>query len=303
MKITLDHRRRRSLMRAHTATHLLHNQLQIVFPDTKQEWSWVWPDALRFDYRADRFLTGKELTTMTTTINDIIADDHLVTIEEMTFDDAKKLWAKAFFADKYGDRVRVVRIDQTSSIELCGGTHVKTTGDIGAFLVTWQESVSAGVKRIHAVCGPAVAAQAESLNHILLWYAQKLDLASSSQIDDKLTKMIADARQMIAERESLLHALVSHLIQTNPDSVRDECRCYRSQGVWARISHKDLAAILKTLMVQQPVCIWDETWSFVIGGTDSISAKTLAQAWWLRGGWSDRCVQGKDPKIVTMMMA
>ncbi|MCS6982893.1 MAG: hypothetical protein NZL83_01760 [Candidatus Absconditabacterales bacterium] len=301
MKITVDLNRRRSLMRAHTATHLLHDQLQRFFPDTKQEGSWVGTDALRFDYRADRFLTTEEVDEIVATINACIIADYAVVVEEMSFDDAKKLGAKAFFADKYGDRVRVVRIDQTTSIELCGGTHVNHTGEIGAFLVTGQESVSAGVKRIHAVCGPAVAEYAQSLEHRLVSYARKLDLASWSQIDEKMTKMIIDMRQMTTQRETLFHALVALLAQTNPDVIYDGCYGYRLQGGWTLIPLKDLASILKNLSLAYPLCVWDETGSFVLVGTDIVSAKTLAQTWGVRGGGSDRCIQGKDQRIVALM--
>jgi hypothetical protein len=227
--------------------------------------------------------------------------DYDVVVEEMSFDDAKKLWAKAFFADKYGDRVRVVRIAHTTSIELCGGTHVSHTGEIWAFMITGQESVSAGTKRIHAVCGPAVAHYAQSLHRQLFWYARKLDLTSPSHIDEKLTKMIADIRHMSSERESLFHALVFLLTQSDPDIIYDGCYGYHSHGWWALIPAKDLASILKTLALDHPLCVWDETGSFVLAGTETLSAKTLAQRWWVRGGWSDRCIQGKDNRIVSLM--
>lgn len=130
MKLTVDHAQRFAKMRAHTAAHLLHAELVKIFPATKQAGSFVDEDYLRFDFAADRSLTSEELAKIQSNINTIIYAALPVTTTETSFDEAVKLGAKAFFEDKYGDVVRLVKVDQDISTELCGGTHVTNTKDI-----------------------------------------------------------------------------------------------------------------------------------------------------------------------------
>lgn len=160
IKLIVDHTQRYAKMRAHTATHLLHAQLATLFPQTKQAWSLVDEDFLRFDFTAPRALSVQEIQDIEATINSIIVQWYPVTIDEMSYTDAINTWAKAFFEDKYGDTVRVVRIinhDGVSiSTELCGGTHVERTDHIGGFCIIGQESVASWTRRIIAVTGPNI---------------------------------------------------------------------------------------------------------------------------------------------------
>src|SRR3990167_9532395 len=110
MELKVDPIQRYAKMRAHTATHLLHAQLATIFPQTKQAGSLVDEDYLRFDFYADNLLTDEQITNIETNINTIIQQAMTVDIEEMSYKDATKSGAKAFFEDKYGDTVRVVTI-------------------------------------------------------------------------------------------------------------------------------------------------------------------------------------------------
>ena len=113
MKLSVNPAQRYAKMRAHTATHLLHAELAQFFPDTKQAWSLVDSDLLRFDFYADRLLTQQEIAIIEKRINQIIYLSCEVKIEEMKIEDAWKLWAKMFFEEKYGDVVRVVQVYNT----------------------------------------------------------------------------------------------------------------------------------------------------------------------------------------------
>ncbi|MDR0368997.1 MAG: hypothetical protein LBH96_00180 [Candidatus Peribacteria bacterium] len=154
MKLTVDEQQRYAKMRAHTATHLLHAVLTKYFPNTKQAGSLVDNDLLRFDFYADSLLTPQQLKEIEIQINHYIYEALPVRLVETSFDEAIKLGAKAFFEEKYGDSVRLIRIhsgDAIISAELCGGTHVENTKEIGAFVLTSQEAVASGIKRLTAI--------------------------------------------------------------------------------------------------------------------------------------------------------
>jgi len=155
----VDPARRGRIRRHHSGTHLLHQALCEVLGDhVKQEGSLVGPDFLRFDFRHFGVITTEELDRIEEWVALRVAENTTVEAAELPFQDALDQGAKAFFGDKYGDVVRLVKMAGGESAELCGGTHVERTGDVGMLIVTRQEAVSSGVRRIYAVCGePAVA--------------------------------------------------------------------------------------------------------------------------------------------------
>lgn len=153
----VDLTRRHDIMRNHTATHLLHKALHTVLSDqATQAGSLVAPDRLRFDFNHPEALTSEQLDRIEHMVNDAIAADMPVHKESKSLEEAKKEGAMALFGEKYGETVRTISILEDGSkysYELCGGTHLERTSDVGAFLIVSEGSVAANVRRIEAVTG------------------------------------------------------------------------------------------------------------------------------------------------------
>ncbi len=178
---------------------------------------------MRFDFFAERNLTVEEIKDITNSINMIIAENQIVTVEEMSYEQAIQTGAKSFFEDKYPEIVRVVRIGseyQSSrvseqegvlSVELCGGTHVTETGQIGSFFITEQTSVAAGIKRITALTGPRVSSHLQEVQDHLDQIAHRVDVPAK-QLDAKLEKIMSeinDTKILIANiAEEYVHELI-----------------------------------------------------------------------------------------------
>jgi alanyl-tRNA synthetase len=162
LQLTVDHERRSAIRQNHSATHLLHEALRLVLGDhVAQKGSMVSPDRLRFDFSHPKPVTAEELERVEDIANDIVLQNSPVTTRLMALDDARASGARALFGEKYGDEVRVVAMgDGTGntlgwSIELCGGTHVRRTGDIGLITGLSDSGVAAGVRRLEALTGRA----------------------------------------------------------------------------------------------------------------------------------------------------
>ena len=155
-KVTLrvDAPRREATVRNHTATHLLHRAIRIVAgADAKQRGSLVHPEYLRFDYPLDRALTRDERDAVEAEVQRAIRSNIPIVAAQMSMKEAVDAGADAFFDEKYGERVRTIRMADYSH-ELCGGTHCSATGEVGSFVITSDRSIGSGLRRIEALSGP-----------------------------------------------------------------------------------------------------------------------------------------------------
>jgi len=158
---------RREIAKHHSATHLLHSALrEILGEHVTQAGSLVEAKRLRFDFSHPKPLTSQEIAAVEERVNAIVERGIEADVEEMGLEDAKKRGAMALFGEKYGEKVRVVAFGD-SSVELCGGTHVHNTAEIGLFLITKESGVSAGVRRIEAVCGHAAYESVKEIAPVL----------------------------------------------------------------------------------------------------------------------------------------
>ena len=172
--VEVDTDRRKAIMRAHSATHLLQKALQEVLGDhVHQAGSLVEPDHLRFDFTHYSAMTAEEIAKVNAIVQEAVLEGYVIDTKEMSIDEAKAMGAMALFSEKYGDTVRVVNMGGYS-VELCGGTHLNNTAKIGAFQVDGEGSVASGVRRIEAITGKAVMAKLERNADLLAEAASKL---------------------------------------------------------------------------------------------------------------------------------
>ncbi len=170
----IDVERRKAIMRAHSATHLLQKALTSVLGDhVHQAGSYVEPDHLRFDFTHYSAMTSDEIEKVNAIVQDAVLEGYGVDVREMSIEDAKKMGATALFSEKYGDTVRVVNMGGYS-IELCGGTHLDNTSKVGPFCVISENSVAAGVRRIEAITGKGYVRRARTNEEQLMEAAAKL---------------------------------------------------------------------------------------------------------------------------------
>ena len=156
---SIDVERRKAIMRAHSATHLLQKALVSVLGDhVHQAGSLVLPDRLRFDFTHYSALTAEELAKVDAVVQAAVLEGYGIDVREMSIDDAKAMGATALFSEKYGDTVRVVNMGNYS-IELCGGTHLDNTAKVGPFRIESEGSVASGVRRIEAITGKETLAE------------------------------------------------------------------------------------------------------------------------------------------------
>ena len=179
----VDSSRRQSTMNNHTATHLMYKALKYILGDhVNQAGSLVHPDYLRFDITHFEKITADQIIEIESIVNQQILLNTKLDVTINSFDEAKAAGAEALFGEKYGDEVRVVRVGDYS-LELCGGTHVKQTGDIGSFKVTEEASLSSGVRRIVAITGQKAVEEMQSNATVLLTLQQLLNTPPSGMAE------------------------------------------------------------------------------------------------------------------------
>ena len=302
MKLIVEQCQRYAKMRAHTATHLLHTELAKIFKTTKQAGSLVDEDYLRFDFNTDRLLTPQEIHTIEKNINQMIYGAYTLEVKETSYDEAIKLWAKAFFEDKYGDVVRVVRVfnhsNEIVSIELCGWTHVTNTKDIWCFAITWQEAVASGVKRITAVTWPKVALRIHEVQDILDTTIEKLWIKTHTQLADKLDKTLKEYDEMKTNLESLETNMIKKILEWSDfSSWKDLDKIFLAP---VELNFKNVVFQAKWMFKGQNILIYTKEWSFVLIADKWISAKEFTQRLGIKWWWTDSMVQWRDEKILSL---
>jgi alanyl-tRNA synthetase len=217
LTLEVDHTRRSAIRANHSATHLLHEALREVLGDhVAQKGSLVAPDRLRFDISHPKPISSQEIERVEDIVNDMVLRNSPVTTRLMGVDDAIASGARALFGEKYGDEVRVVAMGETEqaggnalgwSVELCGGTHVRRTGDIGLVSIVGESAVGAGVRRIEALTGHAARHNADRIVQLAKAGAAELkvqleDLPEriAALVDDRkrLEREVSDARRKLA---------------------------------------------------------------------------------------------------------
>jgi alanyl-tRNA synthetase len=228
--------RRQAIALNHTGTHMLHATLRQVFGDhVKQAGSLVAPDRLRFDFTHSGRLPDREISRIEEMVNERVREDRPIEVAHGELHDALKMGALAFFGDKYGDEVRIIKIGDYS-LELCGGTHLQTTGEIGLFKVTQVSGVAAGVRRIEALTGAAafehVRREEATLNEVR-------DLLKAQPFEEpgRVQRLLEHVRDLEREVDTLKGRLTSARTQDLGGAVVDV------QGVNVlRLQERDLEA-------------------------------------------------------------
>jgi alanyl-tRNA synthetase len=243
---TIDGVRRDALRRNHTGTHLIHAALRSVLGDhVRQQSSLVAPDHFRFDFSHHGKVAPEELVSVLSMANGDVLSDADVIVEETTKAQAEAMGALAFFGDKYGERVRVVRAGP-HSIELCGGTHVGTLGMIGPITVTSESSIGSNTRRIEAVTGTS-ALERIVAREGLLAEAAALLRTEPEHVPEAIDRLLerqraaeksleqAHSRELQAEAASLVAGasdgvVVARRDGSDPDRLRDLAQAVRSTG-------------------------------------------------------------------------
>ena len=197
--VTVDSPRRQGLRQHHTGTHLLHAALRKVLgTHVTQAGSLVAPDHLRFDFSHGSAVKDRDIAAIEQLVNEQVQADTVVTPTEMNLDEALKTGAMALFGEKYGDRVRVIKIGEFST-ELCGGTHLGRTGEIGLLKVTAEGAVASGVRRVEAVAGPA-ALQSVARSQAALREAADLLKVGPLEVPARVQKLLEEQRALEKQR-------------------------------------------------------------------------------------------------------
>jgi alanyl-tRNA synthetase len=202
LALEVDQDRRSAIRRNHSATHLLHEALRQVLGDhVAQKGSLVAPDRLRFDFSHPKPMTPEEIERIEDIANDVVLQNSQVTTRLMAVDEAITSGARALFGEKYGDEVRVVAMGETGgnamgwSVELCGGTHVRRTGDIGVISMLGDSAVAAGVRRIEALTGTVARKSARHLGELAKTAAAELRV-SLEDMPSRLGQVLDDRRRL-----------------------------------------------------------------------------------------------------------
>ncbi len=239
VRAAVDFARRTAIRRNHTATHLLHRALHIVLGEhAKQAGSLVAPDRLRFDFSHSGAMSGDELRRVAEIANDQVLADTPVETTTMAYDAAVAGGATALFGEKYGDTVRVVRVGDYSQ-ELCGGTHVRRTGEIGPVVIIAEESSAAGVRRIEALTGVS------AIEYIGTLQAMVGQLAAEFRgKPEELPERIHAQREQLRAKDREIEGLRTQVARAAVGSLLDQAATMNGARVLvARVETDDLGTL------------------------------------------------------------
>ncbi|APC08841.1 alanine--tRNA ligase [Neomoorella thermoacetica] len=220
VEIAVDRERRQATARNHTVTHLLHRALKNILGEhVNQAGSLVTPERLRFDFTHFAPLTGEELRAVEAEVNQKILANLPVTTLETSYQEAKAMGATALFGEKYGERVRVVKID-AYSMELCGGTHLGSTSEAGSFRLVSESGIGAGVRRVEAVTGEAALEMALQDRQELATIAGLLKVPPA-QATQRVRHLLEQNKENERELAQLRNELASYTIDKLLDRVQE----------------------------------------------------------------------------------
>ncbi|MGD0821204.1 MAG: alanine--tRNA ligase [Desulfomonilia bacterium] len=237
VRLSVDASRRNSIMRHHSATHLLQKALRDVLGEhVHQSGSLVTDSRLRFDFTHFAALSSDELEKVEAKVNQLVLEDLPVKTEILSKDEAFGKGAMALFTEKYGDEVRVVTMGDGVSVELCGGTHCRSTGQIGLVKVMSESSVSAGLRRIEAIAGTRSLEHIQSLTGLVSGMAERFKCAPSEIFD-----RIGALQAKIKEQENAIKDLNIRIATGTPAKAGEEE--YALDGFTVVIKHVEVDEI------------------------------------------------------------
>jgi len=259
-ELEVDHGRRTDIRANHSATHLLHEALREALGDhVAQRGSLNAPDRLRFDFSHGKAISLDEMRQIEHRVNAMIRQNSPVTTRIMTPDDARSLGAQALFGEKYGDEVRVVSMGkadtgkgldgQTWSIELCGGTHVRQTGDIGAFVCLGDSASSAGVRRVEALTGQAALDYLSAQDHRLAEAALMLK-TQAAEVPERIKALMDDRKALQNEVAQLRRELAMGGGGSTGSEVKEINGISFKAQVLSGVTGKDLPGIIDEMKGQ-----------------------------------------------------
>ena len=241
-KISIDVERRNAIRRNHTGTHLLHHALREVLGDhVKQQGSWVGPDRLRFDFSHFDPVTPDEITEIEDMVNGLVLENPPTEHPEVTKSEAEAMGAIAFFGDKYGDLVRVLRAGPT--LEFCGGTHVKALGDIGLMKIVSESSIGSNLRRVEAVTGAGAIDLLRGEQATVTEAAGLLNVPRADMLDG-LTKRLDEMSDLRDQLKALRGQLAANRAGDLVAAAVDGVVVARVDGV-SRDDLKDLALAVR----------------------------------------------------------
>jgi alanyl-tRNA synthetase len=283
VQLSVDGERRKAIRANHSATHLLHRALKVVLGEhVKQGGSVVAPDYLRFDYAHFSQPTTEQLEKVEDLVNGWIRDNAGAETKVMALDDAKRAGAVALFGEKYGDQVRVVSVHPQST-ELCGGTHVRRSGDIGLFKITSEGGIASGVRRIVAVTGLGALAWVREMEHEMRRAAELLRTGPK-----ELARRVEATQKRVKELEREVETAALRATAVSGKDVLAEAREVNGVKVLAQRvdpadakTYRGLADQLRDKLRSGVVIVWGEKDGkglVLVGATKDIVARGFSAA-------------------------